>query len=54
VIGYKIYRKTGAGGTWTLLNPSGVVTGTKYRDTPLTNGTTYFYHVSAVDNALPQ
>ena len=53
VVGYLVYRKIGTTGTWTLLTNSGVVLGTKYRDSGLTNGTTYFYHVTAVDNALP-
>jgi len=38
VVGYRVYRKIGAGGTWTLLNTTGEVSGTKYRDTPVTNG----------------
>jgi titin len=53
IVGYLVYRKIGATGTWSLLTGSGVVTGTKYRDSSLTNGVTYFYHVTAVDNAQP-
>jgi hypothetical protein len=53
VVGYRVYRKTGTGGTFTLLNTTGEVSGTKYRDSTAVNGTTYFYHVTAVDNALP-
>jgi hypothetical protein len=53
IAGYLVYRKIGATGTWSLLTSTGVVLGTKYRDSTVTNGTTYFYHVTAVDNALP-
>jgi titin len=53
VVGYRVYRKTGTTGTWGLLNTTGEVSGTKYRDSTAVNGTTYFYHVTAVDDALP-
>jgi hypothetical protein len=53
VVGYRVYRKTGAGGTWGLLNTTGEVSGTKYRDSTAVNGTLYFYRVTAVDDALP-
>ena len=46
VTGYKLYRGTAAGAeTFTGIT----VTGTSHTDTGLTNGTTYFYKVSAVN-----
>lgn len=53
VVGYRVERKTGAGGTWSLLNTTGEVSGTKYRDDTAVSGTLYFYRVKAVDDALP-
>jgi len=53
VVGYLVYRKTGTGGTFTLISNTGVVQGTKYRDTTVTPGTTYFYHVTSVDGSFP-
>jgi hypothetical protein len=50
VAGYKVERKTSSG-SWTLLNAN-LVLGTKYRDSTVSNGTTYQYRVSAVDDAL--
>jgi len=52
VAGYEVFRKTGASGTWTLLNTTGVVIGTKYRDATAVNGVTYFYRVEAIDNTV--
>jgi hypothetical protein len=55
-IGYNVYRKT-AGGTWAKVNGSlwntrdtgpGVRNGFIYSDSPLTQGTEYFYHVVGV------
>ncbi|HKR56288.1 MAG TPA: Ig-like domain-containing protein [Gemmatimonadales bacterium] len=51
VAGYKVERKT-ASGAWTLLNTANLIHGTRYRDSTATNGTTYFYRVIAVDDAL--
>ncbi len=48
--GYNVYRATVAGGPRTLVN-TGLVTVTSLTDTGLTNGTTYFYVVSAVDTS---
>jgi hypothetical protein len=48
VAGYNVYRKLGAGGAWQKLNTAGLVLNTKYRDAPITNGQTYFYHVTSV------
>src|SRR5262245_18236016 len=45
---YKIYRNLSATGTFTLIGTS---TGTSFVDTDVTNGVTYYYAVSAVDNA---
>jgi hypothetical protein len=54
VLGYQVYRSTD-GVNFTLRSPAGqLVTGTKYRDTPVTNGTLYYYRVVACDGALPQ
>jgi hypothetical protein len=53
VYGYRVYRKTGTTGTWGLLNTTGEVSGTKYRDSTAANGNTYFYHVTSIDDALP-
>ncbi len=55
VIGYRIYRKLPAepDTAWMVLNTGGVVVGTMYRDSTVTNGTAYQYRVTAVDDALP-
>jgi hypothetical protein len=52
VAGYNVYRKTGQAGSWTLLNTSGVVRNTRYRDTGVTLGQTYFYRVTVIDNSV--
>ena len=46
ITGYRVYRGTSAGGE-TLLTTLGTVT--SWTDTGLTNGTTYYYKVSAVN-----
>ncbi len=46
--GYNVYRSTVAGGPYSKLNAS-LVTATAYSDTGLTNGTPYYYAVTAVD-----
>jgi autotransporter-associated beta strand protein len=43
---YKIKRSTTSGGPYTVI---GTATGTKYTDTPVNNGSTYYYVVSSVD-----
>ena len=48
--GYDVYRSTTSGGPYTKVN-SAVVTTSAYTDTGLTNGTTYYYVVRAVDTA---
>ena len=45
---YKVYRNVSATGTFTLIGTSG---GTSYVDVDVVNGDTWFYAVSAVDNA---
>jgi fibronectin type 3 domain-containing protein len=47
VTGYSVYRGTSAGGESTT--PVTTVTGTTFTDTGLTNGTTYYYKVAAVN-----
>lgn len=47
--GYSIYRGTTQGGPYSKVNTALVVT-SNYTDTGLTNGTTYYYVVTAVDN----
>ena len=46
--GYNVYRSLTTGGPYTQVNPSLVVAST-YLDTGLTNGTPYFYVVTALD-----
>jgi hypothetical protein len=48
--GYNIYRSTSSGGTYTKLN-GGVLGINAYIDPSVTNGTTYWYKVSAVDDS---
>ena len=48
--GYNVYRATSSGGTYTKLNSALVLT-SNYVDSATTIGTTYFYKVTAVDNA---
>jgi acid phosphatase type 7 len=50
VTGYRVYRGTGGGSSVTRIATTSASTRT-YTDTPLTNGTTYSYFVTAVDNA---
>jgi len=48
--GYEVYRSTSQGGAYTRLN-SALVTVNSYIDTTAENGTTYYYVVTAVDQA---
>ncbi len=48
--GYNVYRSTTAGGPYSKLN-GGLVATNAYTDTTVTNGTTYFYVVTAVDTS---
>ena len=45
---YNVKRATVSGGPYTLVSTPGAVTGTSYIDTAVTNGTTYYYVVTAV------
>lgn len=47
ITSYKIYRGASPGGETLLVNPAG--TGTTYTDSAVTNGSTYYYQVSAVN-----
>jgi hypothetical protein len=49
ITGYRIYRGGSAGGPKTLLTSVGAIT--SYTDTEVSNGTTYYYQVSAVSAA---
>jgi fibronectin type 3 domain-containing protein/flagellar hook assembly protein FlgD len=49
VAGYNLYRSTTSGGPYTKVNAL-LITSTAYLDTGLTNGTTYYYVVTAVDS----
>jgi hypothetical protein len=46
--GYNVFRGTSQGGAKTKLNPS-PVPGTSYNDTAVSNGTTYYYQVTALN-----
>ena len=48
--GYNVYRCASAAGTYTKLNAS-LLTNATYTDTGLTNGTTYYYEITALDTA---
>jgi fibronectin type 3 domain-containing protein len=48
--GYNVYRSGTAGGPYTKINPT-LLTQNSYQDTGLTNGTTYYYVVTAVDTS---
>ncbi len=48
--GYNVYRSTSATGTFSKLN-SVIVTTSNYLDSSAAIGTTYFYEITAVDNA---
>ena len=47
VVGYNVYRGSQSGGPYTLTN-SGLVQGTSFSDSAVTNGQTYWYVVTAV------
>jgi hypothetical protein len=51
VAGYRVYRSTSSGGTYSLISGASLVTGTSYPDTGLSASTAYWYKVSAVDAA---
>lgn len=50
--GYNVYRSLNSGGPWgSPINGETLVSGTAYTDSGLTNGTPYFYIVTAVDTS---
>ncbi len=48
--GYTVYRSTVSGGSYTALNGS-LLTGSTYTDNAVSNGTTYYYVVTASDDS---
>jgi fibronectin type 3 domain-containing protein len=50
VVGYNVYRATTSSGPFTKVNSSLVAT-INYNDSMVQNGVTYFYVVTAVNNA---
>ncbi|MBN1185535.1 MAG: hypothetical protein JXB49_24830 [Bacteroidales bacterium] len=50
VTGYNVYRKETIGGDYTMLNSS-LIADTMFIDSTVTNGNTYYYAVSCVNNA---
>lgn len=52
VASYKVYRSTTQGGTYTYV-PGSQTSGTSFTDSTLAATTTYWYKVTAVDNATP-
>ena len=48
--GYNVYRSTTSGGTYTRLNGT-LLGSSNYTDNSVTNGTTYYYVVTAVDTS---
>ena len=48
ITSYRIYRGTASGAETALATTSGPVT--SFQDTPLTNGTTYYYKVAAIND----
>lgn len=51
VVGYNLYRSIFPGSGYSLVNLSGLITSKNYADSGLSNGTKYYYVVTAVDNA---
>lgn len=47
--GFKIFRKTGSGGTWTQATTASQNV-TTYQDTGLSSGTTYYYYIVSTNN----
>ncbi len=50
IAGYDVYRSQTSGGPYSLVNTAALVTTNAYTDTGLTNGTTYYWVVTAVDS----
>jgi hypothetical protein len=53
-VSYNIKRSETAGGPYTTVSTAGTVTGTSYSDGGLTNGTTYYYVISAVNSSAAE
>ncbi len=53
VAGYNIYRSTTSGSGYIQINTE-LISGTSFQDTGLTPGTTYYYVITAFDNALSE
>jgi len=54
IAGYRIYRRENNKGEFTLLNDGNLVSTNTYTDENIVSGTTYEYHVSAVDKSAAE
>jgi hypothetical protein len=50
VVGYNVYRRLGTSGSYAQINP-GLISGTVYVDTTVTDGETYYYETTAVNSS---
>jgi predicted phage tail protein len=51
ILGYNVYRRQAVDGLYSKLNTGGVVASTLYTDTTVTNGMTYYYVATVIDNS---